>query len=166
MKKNLSGLCVLCLACLCFAACSGENPDRPGSGNSAVQAQVIQTAQRPAPAEGVDMDLTVLSSTMAFAEIYNMLAKPNDYVGKTIKLKGAYLPFYREDTEKYHHYILTGDAAACCQIELEFVLTGEHSYPDDYPVQNASIELLGAVESYEKNGRTLYHIIADDVAVL
>ena len=48
-------------------------------------------------ADGIDVDLTKLSSTMVYSEVYNMLYTPDDYIGKTVKMKGAFA--YYEDPE-------------------------------------------------------------------
>ena len=34
--------------------------------------------------DGVDVDLTVLSSTMVYSEAYNMMYYPENYIGKTV----------------------------------------------------------------------------------
>ena len=33
--------------------------------------------------EGIDVDLTILSSTMVYSQVYDMMLNPNDYIGKT-----------------------------------------------------------------------------------
>ena len=41
------------------------------------------------PQGKVDVDLTALSSTMVYSEVFNMLNTPENYVGKTIKMTGG-----------------------------------------------------------------------------
>ena len=45
--------------------------------------------------ETVDVDLTVLSSTMVYSEVYNMVLEAEGYVGKTVKMNGLFA--YGED---------------------------------------------------------------------
>lgn len=43
----------------------------------------------PAQASGeLDVDLTTLSSTMVYSEVYNMMYEPDRYLGKRIKMNG------------------------------------------------------------------------------
>ena len=73
------------------------------------------------PAEGVDVDLTILSPTMVFAEVYNMLAAPDDYVGKVVKITGKYYSVNNENDGKTYFYVLIKDATACCEQGMEFI---------------------------------------------
>ena len=41
----------------------------------------------------VDVDLTQLSSTMLYSEVYNMVMSPEDYVGKTVKMNGQFAAY-------------------------------------------------------------------------
>ena len=44
----------------------------------------------PAQASGEpDVDLTTLSSTMVYSEVYNMMCEPDRYLGKRIKMNGS-----------------------------------------------------------------------------
>ena len=40
-------------------------------------------------ADGTDIDLTKLSATMVFSEVYNIMVNPDSCMGKTIRMKGA-----------------------------------------------------------------------------
>ncbi|MCR5637976.1 MAG: hypothetical protein K6F97_03950 [Lachnospiraceae bacterium] len=112
--------------------------------------------------EGVDVDLTLLSSTLVYAEVYNMMYYPEDYVGKIIKMKGSFNVY--TDTEKGIDYlaVLVADAAACCQQGLEFTWEG-HKYPEDYPEMGTEMTVTGEVELYEEDGLMYLRIIADSV---
>lgn len=103
-------------------------------------------------AEGVDVDLTALSSTMVYSEVYNMMVAPDKYIGKTVRMRGQFALY--EDTESSARYFacIIADATACCSQGLEFVLTGEHTYPKDYPELGSEITVTGIFELYEENG--------------
>ena len=114
----------------------------------------------------IDVDLTELSSTMVYSEVYNMMNKPEDYVGKTIKIEGTYYASYWQDTGKYYHCVMISDAAACCQNGIEFVWDNDtHVYPDEYPPDNTVIELTGVFELYEEMGETYCYLKTDDITV-
>lgn len=115
---------------------------------------------------GVDVDLTVLSSTMVYGEVFNIVMYPESYVGKTIKTRGLYYADYYEPTEHYYHFVIIQDATACCAQGLEFIWFGEHIYPDDYPENEAEIEITGVWESYEEEGQIWYRIKTDAIGAL
>ena len=73
--------------------------------------------------EGVDIDLTALSSTMIYSEVYNMMYIPEEYVGKTIRMGGAFSAFHDDTTGKDYFACIIQDAAACCAQGIEFSTT-------------------------------------------
>lgn len=110
------------------------------------------------------VDLTTLSSTMVYAEVYNMMYSPESYMGKTIKMSGQYYASYYQETGKYYCFVIVADAAACCQQGLEFIWNGEHAYPDDYPMDGTEIEVTGVFDSYDEDGTTYYCIMVDKIS--
>ena len=123
------------------------------------------TKSAPNGSDGIDVDLTALSSTMAFAEVSNILTKPAAYLGKTIKMSGVYESEYWDVTGKDYHYVIITDATSCCPQGLEFIRDGEHSYPDDYPAKQAHIEVVGVYDSYDEQGQTYYYLAVSDVVL-
>ena len=128
-----------------------------------------QTPEEPeqtqTSADGVDVDLTVLSSTMVYSEVYNMLYNdPAYYLGKTVKAKGTF-SLYQLVTDgvlqpdPVAYACIIADATACCAEGMEFVLEGDYTYPDDYPELGAEITVIGEFQSYEENGMTWYHLV-------
>ena len=107
----------------------------------------------------IDVDLTRLSSTMVYSEVYNMITAPDDYIGKKIKMSGNFSVYHDESTNKYYYACLIADATACCSQGIEFVLDGDYSYPDDYPDINSIITVTGIFDTYEENGYTYCQLI-------
>ncbi len=97
--------------------------------------------------DGIDVDLTSLSSTMVYSEVYNMVFYPENYVGKTVKMKGSYAIFYDEDMEKYYHTCIISDATACCAQGIEFELTDDYAFPDDYPEEDDVVCVTGTFDT-------------------
>lgn len=62
----------------------------------------------------VDVDLSLLSSTMTYAEVFNMRTEPDEYAGKTIRLRGRFAANANKDRTRYYKYVLVSDATACC----------------------------------------------------
>ncbi len=145
------------------AAEAGTGKDTTGDGTNKKGNAEVEGSK---DSSGIDVDLTKLSSNMVYAEVYNMMTSPEDYVGKTIKMEGTYYASYWEGTGKYYHCVLISDAAACCQNGIEFVWDDDtHVYPDEYPPDNTVIELTGVFELYEEEGQTYCHIKTDDIII-
>ncbi|MCR4850401.1 MAG: hypothetical protein K5870_03995 [Lachnospiraceae bacterium] len=104
--------------------------------------------------DGLDVDLTTLSSTMVYSEVYNMMALPEEYIGKTIKMDGIFSSFYDEATGKYYFACIIMDATACCSQGIEFELEGEHTYPDDYPTEGDKVCVIGTFDTYQEGEYT------------
>ena len=78
----------------------------------------------------VDLDLTAMSSTMVYSEVYNIMVSPKDYIGKSIKMQGECVITPSEDNTKVYYACLIKDATQCCSQGLEFVLEDEADYPE------------------------------------
>ena len=170
--KKIPGL-ILCFAIVITASGCGEAAaDRTmNTGNSVetVLAQGIAEAddisateyideepeepenELPSGTDGVDIDLTSLSSTMVYSEVYNMVFEPDKYIGKTVKMKGIYAVYHDEEKDKYYHACIISDATACCSQGIEFELGDEYKYPDDYPEEADDICVTGTFDIYKDN---------------
>lgn len=108
--------------------------------------------------DGVDVDLTLMGSDLVYATVYQMMSKPEEYEGKTIRIEGKYYASYYPITDKYYNYCLIADALACCSQGLEFELAGGAVYPDDYPTDQSEVVVTGVFETYtEEAGQTFYY---------
>ena len=175
--------CLLLAVCMTLSLCACGKDSEEGAGNdvsssdekSSASAESIPTPkeqetpeepeQTQTSADGVDVDLTVLSSTMVYSEVYNMLYNdPAYYLGKTVKAKGTF-SLYQLVTDgvlqpdPVAYACIIADATACCAEGMEFVLEGDYTYPDDYPELGAEITVIGEFQSYEENGMTWYHLV-------
>ena len=112
----------------------------------------------------------MLSSTMVYSEVYNMLYNdPAHYLGKTVKARGTF-SIYQLVTDgvlqpdPVSYACIISDAAACCAEGMEFVLKDDLAYPDDYPELGAEITVIGEFQSYEENGMIWYHLVSARLA--
>lgn len=121
----------------------------PNANRNQVDPALAPEAETPR-VTGDLIDLTKLSSTMVYSEVYNMMATPEDYVGKTIIMEGAFDVY--ETPERNYYACLIADASACCAQGVEFVLSDDLAYPEDYPEPGASIKVTGTFETYLENG--------------
>ena len=130
---------------------TGENSQLQSGtgGDTQSQAGTDEDAQsQGTDGQAVDVDLTALSSTMVYSEVYNMMTTPDDYLGKKIKMKGAFSYFKDENTGNEYFTCIIQDATACCAQGIEFVLDGDHKYPDDYPELLTEVTIEGVFDTY------------------
>ena len=187
MMKGM--LCLMLVVCMTVSLCAcgknsengTENDTLSSAGEGSAPVGIIPTPeeqgtqeeqsteepeQTQASADGVDVDLTVLSSTMVYSEVFNMLYyEPESYYGKTVKMTGTFniYQWVNEDGTVEDAPVafacIISDATACCAQGMEFVLADELVYPDDYPELGAEITVVGEFQSYEENGMTWYHLV-------
>ena len=109
-----------------------ENNDEPG------ESVVIPSS------EGVDVDLTMLSSTMVYSEVYNMMYIPEDYIGKVVKMNGQY-SYYNDEASGMEYYAcIIQDATACCAQGIEFVPDN----PEACPEEGGEVTVVGVFDTY------------------
>lgn len=147
MKKIIAIILALVLA-LSFVACS-KNSDKNDNSNSKSTTKATKTTTE---AKSVDLDLTQLSSTVVYSEVYNMLITPDDYKGKIIKMKGQFNQYTDDETGKIYNSVIIPDATACCQQGLEFELSDKTNPNFE---QNTEITVVGTFDTYS-DGKFLY----------
>lgn len=147
MKKIIAIILALVLA-LSFVACS-KNSDKNDNSNSKTTTKATETTTE---AKSVDLDLTELSSTVVYSEVYNMLITPDDYKGKIIKMKGQFNQYTDEETGKIYNTVIIPDATACCQQGLEFELSDKTNPNFE---QGTGITVVGTFDTYS-DGEFLY----------
>ena len=133
---------------------SSNDPQSTNEDTKSTESTTAPDATAGAPAGNIDVDLTVLSSTMVYSEVYNMMVSPEEYVGKTVKMNGLFTYYHDEATGNYYFACIIQDATACCAQGIEFVLTNDYTYPDDYPEVNAEICVVGVFDTYQEGNYT------------
>ena len=181
MMKRI--FCLLLAACMMASLCACGKGSEKDAGNDTPSSDVevsAPTESIPTPKEQetpgeskpshpsagkVEVDLTMLSSTMVYSEVYNMLYNdPESYLGKTVRARGEFSIYQLVvdgvlQPDPVAYACIIADTAACCAEGMEFVLEGDYTYPDDYPELGAEITVIGEFQSYEENGMTWYHLV-------
>ena len=172
MKRFLKGFLLLCAAAA-LTAC-GAKPEAASSVVTALPESASSSAAAiPAPEHSVqlpenttadtsdiragmdaDLDLTQLSSTVVYAEVYNMLVTPENYTDKIVRMTGEYQEYIDEQTGELYHSCVIYDALACCQQGVEFVLTD-----GDYPEEGTPITVVGRYETYTTPYYDYFHLV-------
>ena len=112
----------------------------------------------------VDLDLTKISGTVVYSQVYDMMMEPEAYIGQKIRMRGSF--GYYQDPETCQEYFATiiADATACCAQGIEFVWKGEHSYPRDYPPLDTEITVTGIFGTYYEGGNMFLQLTDADVS--
>lgn len=134
MKKTL--LIAALIAALLLAGCTARN-----------------TAELGSPEEGIDLDLTRLSSTMVYSEVYNMRYEPEPYYGKVVRIEGLFSVYTHPETGEPYFNCIIPDATACCSQGIQFFLADAEGlvYPDDFPENGATVTVVGTFSLDEDN---------------
>ena len=115
-------------------------------------------AATPGKSGDVDVDLTQLSSTMVFAEVYHIMVEPKDYMGKRIRISGISTVYEDQKAGKSYYSCVVLDATACCAQGIEFKLRDGGHYPEN----DEEITVQGTFDTYEDGGYQ-YAILKDAV---
>ena len=146
MKKTAAVILSLCLCVLFLCAGCARASELP--------------AAEPVT---VDLDLSVLSGTVVYAQVYNLMYDPTPYLGKILRIRGWYSALIDTQTDMIYHACVIPDATACCTQGIEFVWGGDHTYPDDYMEEGTTLTVTGRLEMYAENGVNYLHLVDADV---
>lgn len=167
MSRRLAALAALALT---LTACTPapEPAPTPTPAATAAPTAVPQATAEPEPSatpdpDGIDVDLTSLSSTMVFAEVSAMVRSPEDYVGKTVRMEGPLMSYQANPALNidYFYTVMIQDATACCQLGMEFVWDG-----GTLPEAGTRLRVTGTFEEYDCGGIPSHHVVAQSVEVL
>ncbi len=99
----------------------------------------------------IDIDLTEMSSTMIYSEVFNMVNTPEDYMDKAVKMGGQFAVYEDEQSGKTYYACIIQDATQCCSQGIEFEPADEDmKYPDDFPEVGDEIEVKGIFGTYNE----------------
>ena len=86
----------------------------------------------------VDFDLTKMNANMVYAQVFNLMLEPQNFGGKTFKIKGNFIKVNGPDGQPSCAVIIK-DALACCQQGLEF----KYDFAGKEPVVDQEITVIG-----------------------
>lgn len=154
---------LIAAAALIMSGCSSDKPDAAAvttadytiaeiSADTA--AEIETTTAEVKQSKSPDVDLTLLSSTMVYSELYNILSYPDDYVGKTIKMSGTFEVYPNPELGIDYYVLMVYDNTACCQLGMEFILADEN-----YPEAGGDLTVMGEFETYIEGEYLYCHLI-------
>ncbi len=113
----------------------------------------METSEEEIPPEGPDyIDLTEMSGTMVYSQVYNMVYYPERFTGTKVKMEGTYSEYLDMATGKRYFGCIIQDATACCAQGIEFNPTDEFTYPEDFPADGDIVTVEGEFDTYIEDG--------------
>lgn len=168
---------VLLALVLVLAACSGKSEEVPVQTTKEAVAETTteketvemttmfefpdeeetETEKETLPAvlsltEGIDVDLTILSSTMVLSQVNDMMVYPENYKGKVVKMAGYFTYYHDDQTGKDYYACIIQDALACCSSGIEFIPLEEFDYPNAMPEEGDDVVVIGTFDTYLEDG--------------
>lgn len=99
------------------------------------------------PSGIVDHDLSNMNANMIFAEIFNLVLMPEEYIGRTFRMKGNFAVYVNETSGNKYFSIIIPDATQCCQQGIDIICLGDMKYPEDFPKIGSEIMVTGQFNS-------------------
>lgn len=130
-----------------------SSQEAQAQADASIEASTLDDTEVTTP-DGDYIDLTALSGTMIYSEVYNMMYYPESYVGKVIRMEGIFSDYYDEEKGKNFYGCIITDATACCAQGVEFEPIDSYIYPDDFPEDGDKIIVEGTFDLYEDDGYT------------
>ncbi len=154
MKKVICVLmlCVMCVSLLCGCTTGDADAIEP-----------VKTSTEIYNDSDVQLDLSLMSGTVVYSMLSNIMYEPDKYIGQVIRLAGYYSVWEDPETGMIYHSCVIPDATACCAQGMEFVWAGEHTNPDDYPELGTDMIVTGKLESYMEGEYMYLHLVNADV---
>ena len=143
------------LLILSFFSCNKKDVNNPyATERNQLKKSIEATDVIEAEESKIDYDLTNMSSTMIYAEVFNMLIEPEKYENKRVKMKG-FFTIYNEGSNDEVYSVIVPDATACCQQGIEFF----YDFKDNKPVANSEITVTGIFNVHMLNDGISYNYI-------
>lgn len=106
-----------------------------------------------AEAMKVDLDLSTMPASIAYAQALAMQREPDNYLGVTVRIDGIFN--YSEARQR--GVVIIADTARCCETSMGFACAGDERYPEDYPELYTRFTVVGMFSICE-DGEGLYQL--------
>ena len=179
MKKFISIMMCLAVSASLFTACGKKEfqESEKVSDTTAVSAgtTVPVTTEKTEPeimpvkksdqlkkkkTEEADVDLCTDNSVNNYNTLLKILISPDDYNGKTVKMHGTF-SISKNRGKNYYICTLSSGNGPNSQ-SLEFTLSKDYKYPDDFPAVDEEITIFGKLHTLNE-GENKYCQIKDAV---
>ena len=140
--KLIAALLISLIVVGCLCACGTE----PASSDKSSPEKKTSAEKK------MTIDLTALTSTMAYSRLFALMAEPEGYDGCTLIMEGQFLPM--KEKGKMRYFCVITDEAGCCAQAIEMIPAQNLKYPDNYPKEQDDISVKGVftVKSEDSKG--------------
>ena len=171
MKKRLCVLLIVITLCS-LAACGAAAASASEQTQPVLPAETPLPTRKPTPlptaeptpqplSETETGELAGMRGTMLYTMIYNMMKQPDDYLGRTIRVKGQFSAYVDEKSGRSYYACYIADAAGCCAQGLEFLPADALADPDDFPEPGTDISVRGEVALMQEENGFQYLVLKD-----
>ncbi len=108
----------------------------------------------------IDYDLSSMNANMVYAEVFNMMAEPEIYDEKTVRMKGKFAAYPNSPTANggTAYAVIITDALACCQTGIEF----KYDFGGKLPKEGDEITVTGRYVTAFLSGDIAYNYVKAD----
>lgn len=110
-----------------------------------------------AEAEPVDLDLSIMPASVAYAQAIAFQRDPDAYLGQTLRIAGT----FNYSEARGRGVVIIADTSGCCETSLDFACAEALCYPEDYPDLYSRFVVVGRLELIENGEGVCY--LADAV---
>jgi uncharacterized membrane protein YcgQ (UPF0703/DUF1980 family) len=134
---------------------SGDPVQRNTAGTRAVTLPDSGTADSGGKNAGTGDSVVEIKEKMFIAQTNDVYLNPEDYMGKTVKLEGMFKSYSSQDYGASYCFVIRygpgccgNDGSAGFEVAWDGETAAEHPYPDE----DAWVEAVGVLKSYEEDG--------------
>ena len=109
---------------------SAQSSSRSGPAAEEPSSQPESQSEASSDTEAAEVDLTGMSSTMVFAEVYNMMVEPESYEGKTVRMQGELVSYPHPFTGEDCHAVIVTLPEDGAEVTVTGVYTLDESLMD------------------------------------
>ncbi len=124
-------------------------------------AEILAAQQELALGKNFDIDLTTMSSTMVYSQIYDVMVNYNNYLDKSINLVGTFSTMYYDEIAQTLNFVVINDATGCCPQGLELKFAEDVTLP----AADATIGIQGRFTTYFEGEFEYFCILVEQLTV-
>ena len=104
----------------------------------AISAMAAMALAEPA---AVDLDLSAMPASVAYAQALAMQREPEEYLGRTVRIGGI----FNYSEARQCGVVIVADTTGYCETSMDFSCADEIRYPEDYPPLYSRFTVVGVV---------------------
>lgn len=155
---------LLALTVICFTGCRNKNLESvkiPSSETETAQTGAVfsdVSSDAEKKSSSVDFDLSVMNANMVYATVFDMMVFPENYSGKTLKMKGSLEIFNNSPDGSPVYSVIVADALSCCKTGIEF----HYDFGDSIPPRGKEVLVTGKFLCTELDSGVDYNFVQAD----